>query len=191
MGRAAHRVSIHIGQSEIQFPKGYYFTVSPVHSRGKILASEIQEVYLNTFPPSLLTKEKEIIFLKNSLRHNLELFARLHRIPMVDRLDVWEHLNRPFLDTTFDENEKKGSLRKLKMAGFSSEELRQIRKRIAPTMLKNMLVWEYRYLGLFDYLNWAFLSKEKYRWAMEIALRGFHQKPSSFAKRTRKSTEEE
>ena len=189
MGRASHRVPIHIGQSEILFPKGYYFSVSPLHERKKLLASEIQEVSLNTQPPSLLTKEKEIIFLKNRLRHNLELFARLHRIPMVDRLDVWEHLNRPFLDTTFDENEKRGSLRKLSSAGFSAEELRHIRKRITPTMIKNMLVWEYRYLGLFDYLNWAFLTKEKYRWAMEIALRGYNQPPVSFVQREQKRPE--
>lgn len=186
MGRAAHRVPIHIGQSEILFPQGYYFSVSPLHDRKKLLATEIQEVSLNTQPPSLLTKEKEIIFLKNRLRHNLELFARLNRIPRVERLDVWEHLNRPFLDTTFDENEKRGSLRKLHAVGFSAKELRQIRKRITPTMIKNMVVWEYQYLGLFDYLNWTFLSKEKYRWAMEIALRAPGQGRASFVLKNQK-----
>ena len=101
---------------------------------------------------------------------------------MVDRFDIWEHLNRPFLDTTFDENEKKLSLKKLSEAGIDQAELRRIRKRIAPTMLRNMLVWEYRYLGLFDYLNWAYLSPEKYHWAMSLALRGFGFTSRSFKK---------
>jgi hypothetical protein len=182
MGRASHRVPILIEKSAIHFPKGYYFSVSPLHSKKKLLASEIQEVHLNTFPPSVLTKSKEIVFLKNGLRLNLEYFARLHRLPIVDRFDVWEHLNRPFLDTTFDENEKRLSLKKLQAAGFNQAELKRIRKRIAPTMLRNMLVWEYRYLGLFDYLDWAYLTTEKYQWAMSIALSGFGFTSRSFKK---------
>lgn len=62
---------------------------------------------------------------------------------------------------------------KLSEVGIDQAELKRIRKRITPTMLRNMLVWEYRYLGLFDYLNWAYLSPEKYHWAMSLALRGF------------------
>ena len=184
MGRASHRVPILIEKTEILFPKGYYFSVSDLHTKKRLHANEIVEVYLNTMPPSVLTTSKEIIFLKNSLRPNIELFARYNRIPIVDRIDIWEHLNRPFLDSTFDENEKKLRLKKLAEAGIKQPELKRIQKRIAPTMLRNILVWEYRYLGLFDYLNWSYLTKEKYQWAMSVALRGYGITSRRFKKST-------
>ena len=40
-------------------------------------------------------------------------------------------------------------------------------------MFLNFLVWEWAYLGLFDYLMWTYLTKRKYRWAMDIALRNY------------------
>ena len=40
-------------------------------------------------------------------------------------------------------------------------------------MFLNCIVWEWVYLGLFDYLDWTFLTKKKYWWAMELALRNF------------------
>lgn len=172
MGRPAHLVKIYIEKRRIRFPNGYYFVVSPVNNRKEIVREEISEVYLDTQPPSLLLKSHEIIFLKKSLRPNLELFAHLNHIPMRNPIDIWEHINRPFLDNQFDKFEKENSIRQLSALGLTETEIARIRKRVAPTMLRNLIVWKTTYLGLYDYLQWSYLNPKKYQWAMSIALKG-------------------
>lgn len=167
------KISLEIKESEIHFPKGYFFKQSPVHKSRKIESTHISEINLDTNPPSLVYKENEIIFLKIEYKIIVEEFAERNKIPIVERFDIWEHINRPYLDTEFEEHEKIESKKLLAKNGVDATELKKIRKRISKTMFLNFLAWEWAYLGLFDYLNWTFLTKNKYWWAMEIALRNY------------------
>jgi hypothetical protein len=46
-------------------------------------------------------------FLGYDQKDKLEKFAQENKLKMSDRLDIWEHLNEPFLDIEFTEPEKK------------------------------------------------------------------------------------
>ena len=168
-------IEINFKENEIHFPKGYYFKQSPVHHQKVISASEINEVNLNTFPPSLVYRDNETIFLDSEHKEHLQAFAEQHKIPLVDRFDIWEHINEVFLDTEFEDYQKQNTLRLLYHNGLTFEEVKSIRKKVSKTMSLNLIIpiWEWAYLGLFDYLSWTFLTKKKYWWAMEIGMRNY------------------
>ncbi|MDY8134472.1 hypothetical protein [Aquimarina sp. 2201CG5-10] len=173
MKRNYEKIDIKFEENEILFSNGYYFKQSPVHKRKKIVSNQVSEINLNTFPPSLVYQENEVIFVKHELKNALEKFATVHKIPIINRFDIWEHINLPYLDTEFEEHEKNQSKDLLSQNGIDELELKNIRKKIARTMAINFLVWEWNYLGLFDYLVWTYLNKKKYWWSMEIALRNY------------------
>jgi len=173
MNRKNEKVTIEFEKSQILFPNGYYFKQSPLHKTRKIRSDQISEVNLNTFPPSLVYQNNEVIFLKKEFESTLKEFAEYNKVPVVRRLDIWEHINRPYLDTEFERTEKQQSLKELNENGISESDLKKIRKKVGKTMFLNFLVWEWTYLGLFDYLHWTFLTKKKYWWSMEIALRNY------------------
>jgi len=173
MKRRIEKIKIVIKRNEIRFPSGYFFKQSLINQTKKIESKDISEINLHTYPPSLVYRNEEIVFVKQELKEQLEKFAELNKIQIVDRLDIWEHINRPYLDTEFEKDEKIESIKLLSKNGISKSELSLIRKKIAKTMFLNFLVWEWTYLGLFDYLSWTYLTKKKYWWAMGIALRNY------------------
>jgi hypothetical protein len=162
--------------STIVFPNGYYFRWSNVKAGSNIDAQRITEVNLNTAPPSFVLDNKEVVFVKYEYKSELENFANKNNIPIVQRPEIWEMLCEPFLDTTFDENHQKETIKSLITNGLTEEEVIAIRKKIENRMLLvNSIVWEWVHLGQFDYLNWTtFLFKSKYWWTMEIALRNLN-----------------
>lgn len=157
----------------IVFPNGYYFKCSNVTTGNEIDAQRITEVNINTSPPSFVLDNKEIIFVKYEYKTQLESFAKSNNVPIVQRPEIWEMLCEPYLDTTFDENHQRETIKSLIENGLTEEEITTIRKRIKNRMLfVNTFVLEWVHLGQFDYLNWTtFLFKSKYWWTMEIALR--------------------
>lgn len=171
MRRKDGSVTIIIGRDSIEYPKGYFFRSSPIHDERIVHARDVDEINMNTFPPSLIHRGKEVIFVKPLLAQHLEMFARDNKIPIRNRTDIWAHINRPFLDATFTESEVKQSESLLHMNGIDREELKEIRRKVAYTLFLNIVFWESVYLGLFDYLSWTYVTPKKYNWAMEIALR--------------------
>lgn len=170
------KVKIEFENSYIRFPNGYFFKQSPVNIDKKVDSKQISEINLNTAPPSLVFNNNEIIFLKQEHTKQLCSFAEKFNIKIKDRFDIWEHINRPYLDTEFEKEEKIESLRLLSENGISKIELTGIRRKVVRTMFINFLAMEWGYLGLFHYLDWTFLTKKKYWWAMEIALRNYKNK---------------
>jgi hypothetical protein len=160
---------------ELLYPNGYFFKPSLLHKTGKIASDHITEVNLHTYPPSLVRNHQEVLFVMPDAKSELEIFAKDHSIPIVERTDIWELLCRPYLDTELSAEEHQQDLRLLEQNGLESHEVVSIRKRIRKTMWLNYLVWEWTYLGLFDYLSWTFLNSKKYNWAMEIALRNYRK----------------
>jgi len=168
-----HDVQVLFKEKEIDFPHGYYFRVSAVHALKQIVAPDIAEVNLNTHPPSLVYQKEEVVFIPPEVKEELKEFATRNEIPIRDRHDIWEDLCRPYLDTEFDPADEAAWDQVLIENGISALEMKEIRKKIKKTMWRNAIVWEWQYLGLFDYLAWTHLTKKKYEWAMEIALRNF------------------
>jgi hypothetical protein len=81
----------------------YYYKYSKVYTDGVVNNENITEVNLNTSPPSFVINDNEVIFISYRLKDNLREFGERHKIPIVDRFDIWSALNDPFLDTEFDE----------------------------------------------------------------------------------------
>lgn len=159
--------------SSIVFPSGYYFECSDLHETRRLESFEIVECCINTYPISFVTEEREIIFVPNIDEESIRKFCNADLIPISERIDIWERINRPFLDTEFEKHEIETNENVLSENGISKEEIKKIREKIAYTMIRNAFVWEWIYLGQFDYLCWTRLTKEKYWWSMEIALRNY------------------
>lgn len=161
-------------ETEIRFPNGYYFRQSSVAKTKKVPIACITEVTKGTYPPSFVLDDKEVIFVDHQYGDALIALAEKHTIRITERIDIWELLNEPFLDTEIEKEQQQRTLSVLAENGVSLEEVLQIRKDIQATMFANHFAWEWIYLGLFDYLSWKFLlSKEHYWWSMEIALRNY------------------
>lgn len=158
----------------IVFPKGYWFKYSSIYEKKIIEAECITEINFGTSPSSLVIKGNEVIFMPSCFKPDLEAFGKRNNIPLVKRFDIWSSINEPFLDTEFEPHEEEATLKCLEENGLNREETNQIRKKIKWTMLStNSLVWEWVYLGQFDYLRWTYLTRKKYWWSMEIALRNY------------------
>jgi len=165
-----------ITDNELLFPNGYYFRQSQVNKDKKIAADRINELNFDTFPLSVVIDDKEVIFLKGDVNDQLTEFAHKNNIIISKRTDVWGWINEPFLDTEFDTEQKQRTIDLLAKNGISPEETIAIRKKISFIMyFYNCYVWEWQYLGQFDYLAFSSKTKKKYWWSMEIALRNYHR----------------
>ena len=167
-------IELNFTADAIVFPKGYDFRYSTVIRRDKVRAITINEVDLSAAPPSLVINSAEVIFISAVYRNELAALAERNGIPQVKRFDIWGALNEPFLDTTHTPEQQAQTIALLAENNIPPAEVVDIRKRIRRTMLfYNSFVWEWVYLGHYDYLRWTWLTKRKYWWSMDIALRNF------------------
>ncbi len=164
--------------------KEYPFKVASVYTRPELGVEEISEIRTHLrWPPEVVTKDKEVLFIPKNEVINLRLFAKINNIPDMHRNDVWGCLLEPYLDTQVSELMEKRIIQSLKKDGFTDEEITDIRGRIEKRMLQyNGIVWEWVHLGHFDALqalNSGFffkgLNKEVYNWTNEISSRGRKQ----------------
>jgi hypothetical protein len=165
----------------------YPYPPSSVYPSGKILYREISEIDSDAAPPEIRTR-REILFIPATLKEELRRAADAHGVPTVKRIDVWDLLLEPFLDTEFDEEHKERSLLMLEECGISREESIEIRRFVRRAMEAynfTSMLWDWCHLGLADTLdahrgvlsgNSHRLRPDEYEafyWrAMELALRG-------------------
>ncbi len=157
-------------QHTIQFPEGYYFKYGTPNDCQPIDHKRIAGFNLNTLPVSFVLDNREVIFVKGVEKEGVIRFCARNHIPILNTPDLWEIINSPFLDTSFEPEEIAGQERVLAENGISKTQLQAIRRKIKYTMWQNFFAWEWAYLGQFDYLRWTWLTKKKYWWSMEIAL---------------------
>lgn len=158
----------------------YTFRSSSIRHENLITLEDINEVNLNTFPPSIVINHKEVIFIDTNLRKKFIEFVKQHDLKVENRFDIWEAINEAFLDTEFTESHKKRTLENLAKNGIPPEEVAQIRQEITEIMGGwGSIAWEANYLGHYDLLlnkKQAYLlrfPKDFYWWTMEIALRNY------------------
>lgn len=163
-----------LNENYLQFPDGYYFKFGTPDNREKIFANRINAFLPNIFPLAFIIDNKEIVFLGKLTESEISPFCLNNNIPKLVMEDIWERINRPYLDTEFDEEEKIANDMVLFKNGIESTELSSIRKKVKMTMIKNYYAWAWVYLGQYDYLSWTILTNKKYWWTMDIALRGLN-----------------
>jgi hypothetical protein len=157
----------------IHFPRGYYFRHGHLKKRNTLHYAVIDEIRINTVPISAKINNNEIIFLDGPDKNECVEFARNNNIPVTEPQDNWSLICDEFLDTEFGEDVKERTIRQLEENGIERGELAKIRKRISFRMLmRTYASWEWIYYGQYDVLSelWP-LTKKKYWWTMDIALR--------------------
>jgi hypothetical protein len=163
-------------QTGIQF-EHYPFPPASVYRAGFLPWTAISEVVPGA-PPEVRTHAGEVLFISAVQTDELYAATDAAGIPTVRRVDVWDLILTPFLDTVFDAAYHERVLLRLDANGISRAECQQIRERVREPMLSyNALLWDWVHLGLYDLLNahLSVLSKQAFRtfyWeAMAIALR--------------------
>ncbi len=182
-----------MSDTEIKFsPDGieflsYPYPPSSVYPSGKIDYAAISEIDADAAPPEIRTS-REIFFIPATMKEELRRVAAHHGISTVKRIDVWDLLLEPFLDTEFTEEQQERSLKRLEECGIRREESTEVRRFVARAMEAynfDSMLWDWCHLGLSDALD-AFrgvlsgrrhrLSPRQYEafyWrAMELARKG-------------------
>ncbi len=147
----------------------------------RVPAKELVEVEVGWFPPAVLTKEGEFLFVAAPQAQALHDFAQRHRIPFVRRLDVWSLLLEPFLDTGQAPEASERTLKVLEENEVPRKEAAQVREALKFRMLMLAAVtWEWVHFGMFDALSqmkgfpflegWSF--DRFYEYAMSLGGRG-------------------
>jgi predicted metal-dependent HD superfamily phosphohydrolase len=140
---------------------------------------DLREVRCARFPPEIVLASGEVLFVAKREEAALDLFARVHGVPRVDRHDTWADLLEPYLDTDFSEEQQARTLERLAASGFPREEVAAIRALVGePTLSYNSALWDWAHLGHLDVLaamQAALPASElaAFYWrSMEIANRG-------------------
>ncbi len=161
--------------------KQYPFRMSSIGNSGTIDLQEIQEIQVDRFPPEIILRSKEVIFIADEYRESLRVFATTEGIPITPRQDIWSLINEPFLDTVHQESYMNNVQKLLTTNQVNFDEVSGIRHKIGETLLiYNAIMWEWKHLGHYDVLlsrkRYALsgLTESFYWWTMKIALRNLH-----------------
>jgi predicted metal-dependent HD superfamily phosphohydrolase len=140
-------------QKQIEFRDGT-INLASVAEEPFLDASDIGEVRLDRWPPEIVTKHGEVLFIQRQNRKHLDLFARINGIARVERMDVWSLITEPYLDTQFSSVDSNRTLTLLRESGFLPTEINEIREKIASRMMSyNSIAWEWMHLGHADVLT--------------------------------------
>ncbi len=172
-----------IGESEIKQTEiiidNYPFEPSQVHPNRIIHFSEIDEIHLDNYPPTI-KMGAELIFISREKIEPLGAFAENNKIPTNKLNANWQWITEPFLDTEYSEDQKERTIKILNANGISRDEVKQLRAEISKQMLKynfDTMLWEWAALGLDDVLpamrpKFGKEAFEEFYWkAMEIEQR--------------------
>ncbi len=156
----------------------YPFQPSIAYGQTRILVDTIDEIDIESYPPTIKVKN-ELIFLTSEKRDELKEFARRNNLRTVKRPDIWGWILEPFLDTEFTKETDERLTRLLNEYGLTKETVDSIRKEVKTQMLKynfDTMLWEWGGLGAEDVLKAMRTKygendfKEFYDRVMEIAL---------------------
>lgn len=166
----------------------YEFQVSNIRETPVIKVDAINEVNLNTYPPSIVINHNEVIFIESRYRRDFIEFVKRNQLKVENRFDIWSSINENFLDTVFTPQHHERTLEQLELNGISREEVPEIREKIEYLMTGwASVAWEWNYLGHYDLLlnkKQSYLlqfPRDFYWWTMEIALRNY-KKSSAMTK---------
>ncbi|HEU4557976.1 MAG TPA: hypothetical protein VFS20_09010 [Longimicrobium sp.] len=159
---------------------GYPFPGARVYPSGEVAWSEVVEVDLEAAPPEVRVRG-ETLFVSAMRKDELRRAAAEHGVPDVPRVDVWDLLLEPFIDTVFDADDQERTLARLEQNGISRDEAEAVRATVREPMLAyNSMLWDWVHLGMYDLLS-AHLHlrtevseaafAEFYRWAQQFAQR--------------------
>lgn len=134
----------------------YPYPPASVYPSGVIGFDAIREVDPDAAPPEIRTVRGEILFAPAALKDHLRHMAAQHSIPCVKRIDVWDLILEPFIDTEFSQEHQERTFTILEESGISREECLRIRASVAEAMYAYNIdsgLWDWCHLGLSDVLD--------------------------------------
>ncbi len=164
----SRKVVVEVRDDAILFPNGYYFRQSPVYKSRQINAADINEIWTGTYPISVITGNREVIFLDEEVRESILLLGSKRGIPISDRTDVWAWIAETNIGKEYTEETAK-AYEMLAANGIERDEVKVIKRRFLLGYLMDVDT------GMFDYLR-NVMEETTYWWAMEIALRNYTSK---------------
>jgi hypothetical protein len=121
-----------------------------------------------------------VIFFNHDSTEEIKEFSKANRLTISDRLDIWEIICKPFLDTESEVSDTEYAT--LASYGIEPDEIEIIRRKAGPIIGMTM---EWQYLGHWDLLISrqyrpdfignifpGMSGKKFYWWTMEIATKG-------------------
>ena len=117
---------------------------------------DIAEIHLNRFPPEVHLHDGRIGWVSRQHTIDLEQFALLHDLAVVNRLDVWGALLEPYLDTELGSRRRAELNAALRDVGFTRKERTTLDRFLSPWMLAwTAITWEWAHYGMSDLLEVA------------------------------------
>lgn len=168
--------------------KNYPFDNSFVSANSKITSKDIVNICSKSFPPTIRVGD-ELIFISAKQKENLTAFADRNKIAISDRVELWDWILEPFLDTEFTDEHKERLYSLLAKYNLDRQNVDLLRETVKEQMMKynfDTMCWEW---GMFGALDVLLAMKPKlnpedfnsfYKQVMEIALRpdSMDEKPS-------------
>ena len=170
------------------------FPPASVFPDGRLAYSEIRDVDPDAAPPEIRTRNGETLFISAEQTAEFRDAIADTGLVVARRIDTWELLLEPFLDTEFTIEQQEQTLATLERIEIPRDEVARIRRSVGDSMLAyNFLLWDWVHLGLFDLLTatrrgmtWLSLMHrmrprryvEFYWTAMELAERGRNHRSS-------------
>jgi hypothetical protein len=131
----------------------YPFPPASIYPHGRLVYSSVRDVDPDAGPPEVRTHQGETLFI--SAEHATEFRTAIAeaQLAVVRRVDVWDLLLEPFLDTEFTADDQERTMATLQRLGISRLEVSEIRRSVQNSMLAyNGMLWDWVHLGLFDLL---------------------------------------
>lgn len=145
----SQKVVVEFTDDAILFPYRYHFKWSSISKERIIHAGRINEILPDTCPQSIVVDGKEIVFLDNNVKSQLNAFAERNNIPVAKRIDTWYYILEPFLDTELEPGEKVRNMEILSENGVLPTEVNTIRRGCSIFMfLKLISRWNGNIMGI-------------------------------------------
>ena len=173
------------------FVASYPFAHASVFpGRAVVPAARVTAIFCSISDAAFVLDGKEIVFLPKQCKPGLDAFASRHCIPSPNIREVWSDLAEPYIDTEYSAEQEASDFQSLTERGYDREEVRALRRQIAPTMwTATLFTFEWGFYTTQDVLRaFAIISPQQfteqfYRNVMEVALRLYRNIDTAAASR--------
>ena len=161
--------------------RDYPFPTASIYPSGVVAYEAIREVLPDMAPPEIRTHRGEVLFVTAMQKEQLRAAAEQHGLRIAARVDVWDLLLEPFLDTEFSEQDQARTLAILEENGISRERCEALRSQVGAAMYRynfSTMLWEWVHLGLYDLL---LAIQDDLSWTLSGGMEAFYWEAMSIA----------
>jgi hypothetical protein len=165
--------------------ENYPFEPSIAFSQTFFKADQISDIDFKSYPPTFRIGN-ELIFLTAEKKMELDDFAKMNNIKIVERPMIWGWILEPFLDTVFTIETDQRLIKLLENYGLTTNQVTSLREEVEIQMLKynfDTMLWEWGGLAASDVLK---AMRTKYK---KVEYEDFYSRVIKIALLTQKTEE--